>query len=239
MNCDRLPGFCQDEDQVREDPVERRFSDEELRSILEDATRSQRLPSPSLSRGAGHTLAEIREIAQEAGIDPDEVERAAANLVAAESRSAAPPPTRTLGFNLVLHEELVIPRPLKASEMRSVAMQPEILLGQRGTFNQGANWAEWRDSRDRLYVGVVRGAEKTRIRLIADQSGELIRGAIVIGVPGILVIPVVLNLGAASLVIAGGVTYGLIALYARWRTRVTRKYLRELLDILKGSLGPG
>lgn len=225
---------------MRGDFVERRYSDEELRRILEDATLSEQQHGSLSSGGEGHTLAAIREIAQEVGIDPAEVDRAAANLVASESIDRPSPAAG--GFARVLHEELVIRRSLTNAEMRLVAVQAERVLGRRGTLRDSGDWVDWRDGKDRLYVGVVRGRDKTRIRVIADQSAELLTGSGVIGVMGLLSLQTAsgLNTPAAVVVVAAiaGATFGLIKLYSRWRSNITRSNMQELLEILEDAVRP-
>ena len=221
---------------MREDLVERRYSDEELRSILEDATRVQQQPSRIPRSPDGLTLAEIREVAQEVGIDPADVDRAAANLVASESMQTAPPPR--LGFTRILHEEMVIPRPLSSAEIKLVGLQAERVLGRRGTLRQSPDWVEWRDRKDRLYIAVVRGRDKTRIRVIADQSGELIGGSVVIGGLGLMLgmPPAFESSLPVPFLFVAAATFGLVSVYARWRSKATRNYMRELLEILREAL---
>lgn len=63
---------------------ERRFSDREVREILKRAV--QDTPGHQVSRRSGHSLAELKAIAVEAGIDPQRLEKAARS-VALEKRN--------------------------------------------------------------------------------------------------------------------------------------------------------
>lgn len=204
---------------------------------MEDATRSESQPRKVARQQEGLTLAEIREIAQEVGIDPDEVDRAAASLLASESIDAAP---SSGAFSRVLHEETIIPRALTNSEMRLVAMQAERVMGQRGSLHNHGDLVEWRDDRHRLYVGIARGVDRTRIRVITDQSSELFAGTAVIGAVGMLMVPTVADsrTTAAALAIAliAGTAYALIRLFWKWRRDAARVHLKELLDILMDTV---
>lgn len=211
---------------------ERRYSDEELRRIIEDATRTELQPKEVARPQEGLTLAEIREIAQEVGIDPEAVDRAAAGLLASESIDDAP---SSPVFSRVLHEETIIPRPLTDSEMRLVALQAERVLGRRGSLYSQGDLVEWRDGRNRLYVGIVRGAERTRIRVIADQTSELSAGSAAIGGLGLIMVPTVADSGTAAipgLVLLAAAVFGLIMLFWKHRRDQTRKDLTDLLEIL-------
>ena len=217
---------------MRGDFQERRYSDEELRRIIEDATRSELQPKEVARQQEGLTLAEIREIAQEVGIDPQAVDRAAAGLLASESIDAAPS-SRVL--SRVVHEETIIPRPLTDSEMRLVALQAERVLGRRGSLYSAGDFVEWRDGRNRLYVGIVRGEQRTRVRVIADQTSELFPGSAAIGGLGLIMVPTVVGSGTTAipgLVLLAVAVYGVIRLFWKQRLDQARRDLKELLEIL-------
>jgi hypothetical protein len=217
---------------VRGDFQERRYSDEELRRIIEDATRSELQPKEVARHQDGLTLAEIREIAQEVGIDPDAVDRAAASLLASESIDAAP---SSRVFSRVLHEETIIPRQLTNAEMRLAALQAERVLGRRGSLYSHGDLVEWRDGRNRLYVGIVRGEQRTRVRVIADQTSEVFPGSAAIGALGMIMVPTVAGSGTTAipgLVLLAVAVYGVIRLFWKQRRDEARKNLKELLEIL-------
>jgi hypothetical protein len=223
------------------DFLERRFSDDELRRILEDAAaaglRSERLPV-----AAGYTLTEIRDIAREAGIDRADIDRAAANLIAGGT-----PPSGTasrLPFARVLHHERVIPRRLTDREMHWLIRQVELVVDRPGTVVESDDLAEWRDEKARIYVGVARGHAQTRLRVIADESGELIGGSLLIGVMAVITMPAATSSASSAAAVAGGLlvagaTGALIGLYWKWRNGKTRREMRELLDILGDAIPPG
>jgi hypothetical protein len=58
----------------------RRYGDKEVGLILRRATEFQRQEPASAAEGGGLTLAELEEIAAEAGIDPRHLRRAASEL---------------------------------------------------------------------------------------------------------------------------------------------------------------
>ena len=217
---------------MRGDFQERRYSDDELRRILEDATRSELQPKEVARQQEGLTLDQIREIAQEVGIDPQAVDRAAAGLLVSESIDAVP---SSRVFSRVLHEETIIPRPLTDSEMRLVAMQAERVLGRRGSLYSHGDLVEWRDGRNRLYVGIVRGEQRTRVRVIADQTSEVFPGSAAIGGLGMIMVPSVAGTGTIAipgLVLLAVTVYGVIRLFWKQRRDEARKDLKELLEIL-------
>ena len=213
---------------------ERRYTDSELARILDEASKSEARADVVSASGEGFTLEEIRDIAREAGIDPSHVDRAAAGLMA--SQGAPRPTTRGLSKLLpaelarTVHEELVIPRSLTDDEMISLVHHLESVVPWSGMVRQAGSWVEWRDKGDRLYMGIVRGNDQTRIRLIADQAGELKAGA------GILSFASMLAMGAFgsfyALLPIGAVALAVGGIYWTSRSRTTGRHLRELLEIL-------
>jgi hypothetical protein len=119
---------------------------------------------------------------------------------------------------------------LTDEEMISLVHHLESVVPWAGMVRQAGSWVEWRDKRDRLYMGVVRGNDQTRIRLIADQANELKAGA------GLLAFGSMLAMGAFgsffALIPIGAVGLGAAGILWNWRSRTTRAHLRELLEIL-------
>ena len=226
---------------MRGDLTEQRFSDDDLRRIFAEAAQSDvhgRVPG-----GGRHGLGldDLRAIAQEVGIEPAAVDRAAANLVAARGeQSRAPRTPASFSFSRLVHEDAVIPRALTSDEMRAIASQVELVLGRRGRLHDAGDWVEWRDSQDRLYVGMVRGQGRTRIRAIADHSRELLLGSGLIGVFGAAALAAALDLpqgrGVVAALLAVAATYGLIRLFWNWRSGSARGQLAELLEILEDTV---
>jgi len=216
---------------------QRRYSDDELRRILEAASH----PSPSSADHPatdGHTLEDIREIAREVGIDERAIDRAAADLDAAVP--ARQPVTSFLGLPLTLHEERVIPRALTDHEMRRIGELAARVVNRDGVLRQRGDWVEWQDVKERVYIGVVREGTRTHIRVIGDHAREFIGGLIVIGFAGLASIADSLRgstaAGLAAALLAAAITVGGISLFWKWRAHVARGNMQELLDILEDAL---
>jgi hypothetical protein len=214
---------------VRGDLIAHRFTDEETRRIFERAAEAETRPQANSSRD-GHTLEELRAIASEVGLDAAAVERAAAEIIASDVSVSERGHHR---LSTLLHEDAVISRPLSDDEMRKLTSQVEQIIGRRGLVSDAGPWVEWRDSKDRLYVGMIRGDRQTRLRAIANQSGEMLVGSAAIGVLGFLLLPGASSGSWLSVAVVLAATLGLIGVFLRHRVAVGRRELRELLDILK------
>jgi hypothetical protein len=121
--------------------------------------------------------------------------------------------------------------------MLGLASQVEQIVGRRGFVSEAGAWVDWRDSRDRLYIGLVRSDKRTRLRAIADCSHDVVAGVMGGGVLALMIgaslgIDGALGLGVtlATGVAAGGV-------FIRHRFAAHRRDLAELLEILKATAG--
>lgn len=233
-----------------EDPRERRYTDEEVRRLLEDATEGSDVWSPSAAAGLpcpgpedGPTLAELQDIGREVGIDPAALERAAARLdatgpVRVTSERGGP-------FSRVVAGELIITRPLGDPEIRFLLLEVERALERRGTIRMTEGVGEWRDPERSTSVRVGRGEGSTVVEVTMDPSADLVRDSALLGGFGLLGLTVVGMAAAPALLVAAplavGATVGLIRLHAvgrgaadRERTRSLLEHLREVLRLSRG-----
>ena len=217
---------------------ERRYSDEEMRQIFAEAARATVATTDVTKVEAGYTLPELRQIGEEVGIPPAEIDRAAANLVASLEKSDEPSPT-LLSFRRLVAAERIIPGRLAEEEMLQMAQRASQLLGRPGMLSQTPNWVEWQDEKGRLYVGIVRGHEQVRVRIIADQT-HLLLGAGGIGVVGLGVMGTIQGFGpylsVLLLTLVAAVTFGVMHLFWGWRTKAAGERLEELLGKLESSV---
>jgi hypothetical protein len=142
-----------------------RFSEEQVREILEDALAPE--SSGSLSATDGVSLAELKTIGEEVGIDPRRVESAARAL--ARRGTTAPATTKTgrglLGGPAVLSVERTV------TGDYTPEADPEILAAIRGSFgtkgdpDQGVfgalEWGSTSETRARYVTVSSRGGETT------------------------------------------------------------------------------
>ncbi len=152
-------------------PSPRRYSEKEVGLILRRATEMQRA-EPSAPDPAGLTLAELQEIAVEAGIDPALLEEAAHEL------ESVPPRTldaRLAGAPIRLEVERIVPGELPPEYLQDLV--PTI---QKGTAGQGTatavgstlTWSSTTDSNNssqQVLITVRRG--ETLIRVEESLGG--------------------------------------------------------------------
>ena len=214
--------------------IKRRFNDVEARRIFERAAAVE-LHAELAGSSDGHSLQDLHAIAQEAGLDPAAVDAAAADVVASEILVQRTPWRRT--FSALLHADGIITGPLANQEMRTAMSHVEQIIGSRGLLTEAGPWVEWRDARNRLYVGMVRGEHLTRMRAIVDVSGEMIMGAAGVGLVGVLLLPIVADAGVAAVSVLVAALVATTGVLWYWRRRVARGYLRDLLDMITQTAG--
>lgn len=229
-----------DEEQKNTLPAKRpgrRFGDDEVGAILERAANMQEQAVVKSDGSAGGlTLEDLRQIAEEAGIDPRFVDLASADHNA---------PVETKGGSLAggayswqyhtsLDGEIADPdRERILHAIRSV-------MGQKGELDDVFGRMEWSydDGTGAVIIGITSHGGKTQIDISAVKSAEagLIHG---LGIPfgGILGGAAVAGLvgitgGAAVpiIVAAGGVSYGLARLGWKFRAQWWERRLEKVMD---------
>jgi hypothetical protein len=167
-------------------PPVRRYTDEEVARILRRATRLQR-SQLSARDPEGLSLAELEEIAREAGIEPASLRRAAAEL---ESSEAAGPWAGVAGAPTTLVVQREVPAELASErfeELVPVMRQGALGQGSASAVGRTLTWTARSDSNtSSQQITVAVSSDRTGIR-IEERLGGLagaLRGGIVGGVGG-------------------------------------------------------
>ena len=116
----------------------RRFSDEEFALILRTASEMGEGPDPAPPQ-QGLTLPEIQEIAEEVGIDPVRVSRAAALLPSGEVEAL----NRLLGGSVKYRFEHTIPGTVPTEELSRVMDVARRIMNTQGEAREVLGAIEW------------------------------------------------------------------------------------------------
>ena len=158
-------------------PSSEHFSEKEMALILK---RAAELQEGSDGRGIQRSLAEIQEIAAEAGIEPAFVAEAAAEL------ERPVPRVGWLGAPTRFHEERSVPGSLSPNEIGDLLDRARAELGLHGEVHQVFDGVEWR-ARSALGAAILTlgpRAGGTRIALTTerlDQAVAIATGSVAIG----------------------------------------------------------
>ncbi len=160
-----------DEDAIR------RYSDREVEEIVRQAAEEQ-VAQPTED---GMSLKTVQQIADDVGISPERVERAARNL---ESRKPAPPPTASsagafwLGSPTVIEWERVVDGEVTESMYDEIVDEVQATLSTKGQVDTLGRSLTWRTvkpvlgKRRAVQVRVTSRAGQTRIH-IQERLGEM------------------------------------------------------------------
>ncbi len=228
---------------MNHDLVPRRYSEKEAGIILRKAAEMQRA-EPSAADPSGFSLAELEDVAREAGIDPAVVRSAAAELAVTPAESFS---NALVGGPLTVQFETELPGEYPAD--RFDALVPVIQgasswQGHAGVVGKSLTWSARADSNtSSLQVLVVAGGGKTLIRVeerLGGMAGALF-GGIIGGVGAGAGLGIGVGVGAAigstlmtvgfPVLLLGGSYYLSRAIYAAY-VKKERGKLRSLLDQL-------
>jgi hypothetical protein len=225
----------------------RRYSDREVEEIVLQAAEEQ-LAHPTEE---GLSLKTVQQIADEVGISPERVERAARNL---EARQAVEPPAesgtgaRWLGSSTLIASERVVDGEITEAAYDEIIDEVQATLAAQGHVDARGRSLTWRaeepvlGKRRAVQVRVTSRGGQTRIQ-VQERLGELatsLYGGIMGGAAG--GIAIILSLGGpefgwfAAGLAATGWTGGMYAL-TRGIFRAVSRRKRTDLDRLGGRIG--
>lgn len=162
----------------KNDDAPRRYSDREVRQLLERATRADHgVPAPG-PRAHGLTLAELEEVAAEAHIDVGRLRDAARELEATNATRPSTPAAHLAGAPLRNHVERTLPFEADDQALQALVMSMGSLTGGRGEprfVGRTFTWTASTNSGRHLEVQVSVQRGSTTIRLV-ERYGELAGG---------------------------------------------------------------
>jgi hypothetical protein len=156
---------------------ERRYTDAEVRALLERATREERPGSPA-RRTTGLTLAELEDVAREAGIDVARLRDAARELSERQSAGPAGAIARLAGAPLRVRIERTLPFEIDDAALERLVMTVGSALDESGDTQIVGRTFVWKfgsnaGRRTEVRVSVDRGTTVVRIE---ERYGELAGG---------------------------------------------------------------
>lgn len=146
----------------------RRYGDDEVREIFSLATTGG-TPDRSLPTDhGGLTLAELKQIAREAGIEPASVALAAVTL---DARGTAAPVQRSFGLPVGLSRVVELPRAPTDREWEQLIGEFRTTFGVQGQVTNAGGLREW--SHSGLHIGVEPTARGEQLRISAREDGGM------------------------------------------------------------------
>ncbi|MEO8563478.1 MAG: hypothetical protein ABI601_15470 [bacterium] len=204
-------------------PTSRRFSEKEVAHIIKRASELQQEEAPAESTN-GMSLAELEQVAREAGLDPALVRRAATDL---DTRITDRKPSAFIGAPTMLNLERTIEGELPADEFEPMVHEIHRALGLIGTATTLGRSLQWTAS------GADRRRESTRSVLVTvtPRNGrttisiEEPLGGLAAGLFGGLMGPLGIALGAPAVGIGIGAFHSGSVVVALLASVVSGSYL--------------
>lgn len=223
--------------------VVRRFTDDEVRRILHNAAELQEDSSSSYAgSGRGMTLADLRQIAEEAGIEARFVDIAAST----EGTPTATSETQFGGAPMNWHFTQSVGAGLEDGDFQRVLMTIRSVMRQQGELSEVFGRMEWSydDGLGPVIVGLSSRDGRSEIDVTAQRSGEaglyfglgipfggLLGGAVLsalLGIKGAGALPFIL--GSAALCYLG------TRLFWKSRSKWWSRRLRSLVERVAATI---
>lgn len=210
---------------------ERKFTEEEVAAIFERATR-HRATETRLTSGAGMTLAQIQEIAREAGISAESVGEAAQVV----STSGQPLQRTVLGLPLAVGRTIELGRRLTDDEWERLVVDLRETFGARGSVRlDGQSLRQWTNGNLQALLEPTPSGHRVRLRTMRGASVRMMTaGALALAMAGVTWATVTTaNVSAAGFIAAAGAAMlaaGALVLPGWARTR--RKQMEEIAERL-------
>jgi hypothetical protein len=189
-------------------PAPKHYSDEEVALILKRATEMQRA-EPNIESPTGLTLADLQGIAVEAGIDPELLRRAAAEI---EHHSPTTIGAQLAGAPLMIRLERVVPGEFPGSRLDELVPVIQVATAGQGTasaIGQTLTWSSRSENQmasQQILVSAKNGETLIRVEERFSQLAGALFGGIMGGVGGGLG----LGVGAAVGSVMGSLAFSLL-----------------------------
>ena len=164
---------------------ERRFTDDEIARILDDAAEVQATGGGLVADSTGLTLRELKEIAGEAGISEAAVVRAVAKLDA-----PAPTPVSTqkhLGQTIGVGRAVDLPRPLTQDEWHQLVVDLRETFDAKGKLSDEGPFRQWTNGNLQALLEPTGVGERLRLKTLKGSARAYqTMGAAFMGITGLL-----------------------------------------------------
>lgn len=171
---------------------ERRYNEDEVREIFGLAADDRtRLPAASAGPGDGLTLAELREIGREVGVDPERID-AAASLVA--NRPSGLKERTYLGLPISVGRSVPLPRPLTDTEWEILVGDLRETFGARGRVRSQGGLREWVNGNLHVFQEATEDGYRLRLQTTKGTALTATRiGAGLLALAAVLILVMVLT----------------------------------------------
>lgn len=169
---------------------ERRFDDDEIRDILARATEVRAevsaLPAPAATHGHGHglTLAELQDVAAEAGIAPDRVAEAA--LALERDQAVLPAPRTQLGVVVSSSHVVRLPRMLRPDEWDRFVVRLRDTFDEAGEVRTEGSLQSWTTGHLQVLLEPLDQGARLRFQSLENDAKQYLDAGLAMGASGVI-----------------------------------------------------
>jgi hypothetical protein len=146
----------------------RRYTEDEVREILDRATEAPSPASPGTSHAEGLTLKELHDIGQEVGIPKELITRAASGLDRANTDFA--PRRQFLGTPIGVGRTVCLSRPLADDEWNRLVVDLRETFDARGKLREEGVFRQWTNSNLQALLEPTEGGARLRLKTLKGNG---------------------------------------------------------------------
>jgi len=146
--------------------TERRYSEEEVAAIFEQATEAQQHARRQLPPGEGMTLSDLQEIGREVGIPPELVTQAARSI-----RAGSPAESRTMfGIPYRVGRTVDLDRRLSDDEWERLVVDLRQTFDARGVVRADGSLRQWTNGNLQVLLEPTATGQRVRMRTVNGSA---------------------------------------------------------------------
>ena len=179
--------------------TERRYNDEEVAAIFEQASTSERTGVPASREGNGVTLSALQDIGREVGISPDAIAHAARAL----DQTGRPKSRTFMGLTIGVGRTIELDRPLTDADWERLVADLRETFEARGIVRYDGPFRQWTNGNLQALVEPTASGHRVRLQTVKGDSRALMTGGL--GILGMSLATFVAVGAAAGITEAGSV----------------------------------
>ena len=182
--------------------TERQYTDEEVATIFERASKTEHAPLPVPAEGKGLTLAALHDIGREVGISPESISRAARSLELA----GRPAQKRFMGLPIGVGRTVEFDRPLSDADWERLVADLRTTFDARGTVRYDGPFRQWTNGNLQALLEPTPTGHRLRLQTVKGGSRALMTGGGVLlaASAAITIVSAVAHLGHTGAVSGAG-----------------------------------
>lgn len=157
---------------------DRRYSEEEVRRIFDEASKAQEDDGSRLPAEGGMTLAELRRIGAEVGIRAEHVERAAHSLDVSPRGGRR----RVLGLPIGVGKTVELPRRLTEEEWERLVVDLRETFDARGSLGGTGSFRQWTNGNLQALLEPTGEVHRLRLRTTKGSARTLMTAGSIMAV---------------------------------------------------------